>query len=123
MCGSHEMMCAADGKCLNLAFQCDGISQCSDGSDEQQCNKGNYYYYYFFCFLFFLGCDYQCNNGKCISSVLRCDGRDDCGDNSDEASCGECQLLSYHTSIVSKPLLDLTSTSSSSFLIWQLVIS
>ena len=40
MCGSHEMMCSVDNKCINLAFQCDGISHCSDGSDEQDCNKG-----------------------------------------------------------------------------------
>lgn len=38
-CGEAEFRCA-DGRCIGYELQCNGVEECSDGSDERDC--GNY---------------------------------------------------------------------------------
>ncbi|KYM75828.1 hypothetical protein ALC53_13893 [Atta colombica] len=38
-CGDTEFRCT-DGSCINYVLQCNGVNECSDGSDERDC--GNY---------------------------------------------------------------------------------
>ena len=38
-CGHFQIYCLADGKCLNKTLQCNGKSDCTDGSDESHCGK------------------------------------------------------------------------------------
>ncbi|XP_032440825.1 kunitz-type protease inhibitor 1-like [Xiphophorus hellerii] len=41
-CGSQcrpDQLTCDDGCCLDRALECDGVNQCSDGSDEKLCNK------------------------------------------------------------------------------------
>jgi hypothetical protein len=78
MCNFHVLFNVAALLCkifVNREWKCDGDTDCSDGSDEANCNES---------------CpdnQFTCQNKQCISQSWRCDGDDDCGDNSDENQC------------------------------------
>ncbi|CAK9291776.1 unnamed protein product [Gordionus sp. m RMFG-2023] len=75
-CQTDEATCQ-NGQCIKRANICDGLSHCSDGSDERNCRFQKF-------------CEpneYRCNNGRCVQKIWRCDGDDDCGDQSDELNC------------------------------------
>ncbi|XP_033097493.1 suppressor of tumorigenicity 14 protein-like isoform X2 [Anneissia japonica] len=74
-CKDNQFTCDND-KCIPWHWECDGINDCGDNSDENNCGCKNN--------------QYTCNNGNCIRSNWECDNFDDCGDNSDEDHCG-CQ--------------------------------
>ncbi|XP_072179349.1 MAM and LDL-receptor class A domain-containing protein 1-like [Diadema setosum] len=79
-CNSGEYQCN-NGHCIPDYWECDGITDCSDNSDEVHCGKLATTVY----------CDgnsFQCSNGNCIPASWKCDGWDDCSDGSDEVSCG-----------------------------------
>ncbi|XP_019632080.1 PREDICTED: MAM and LDL-receptor class A domain-containing protein 1-like [Branchiostoma belcheri] len=81
-CGVRELRCT-NGQCVSAMFQCDGVSDCSDNSDEVGCTG-----------------DFPCNGSSvycgstssCLSQTTRCDGTDDCTTGADEALCGSCPI-------------------------------
>ncbi|CAL1298853.1 unnamed protein product [Larinioides sclopetarius] len=75
-CSRTEATCQ-NGECIPRAYACDGDFDCTDRSDEQNCD------YQYQC----QPNEFQCDNKKCVLKVWRCDGDNDCGDNSDEKSC------------------------------------
>ncbi|XP_048238836.1 basement membrane-specific heparan sulfate proteoglycan core protein-like isoform X2 [Haliotis rufescens] len=75
-CGVDEATCAS-GECIPRDYLCDGENDCTDKSDETNCN-------------FALPCEpneFRCANGRCAMKIWRCDGDNDCGDDSDETNC------------------------------------
>jgi len=62
-----------DGSSTASAAQCDGQLDCSNGSDEADCDD-----YYF-----------TCGDGTQINGTLLCNGIRDCADYSDEDTCAE----------------------------------
>ena len=61
--------------CVNLSAKCDSERDCSDGSDETNCEEEH--------------CldNFQCMSGQCLKRHLVCNGIKDCGDGSDEIEC------------------------------------
>lgn len=77
-CTSGQHLCGGnDEKCIPWFWKCDGLRDCSDGSDEpstcpiRRCRVGTF----------------QCGNGNCTLSSTICDGTNDCGDDTDELNC------------------------------------
>ncbi|XP_062857750.1 low-density lipoprotein receptor class A domain-containing protein 3 [Trichomycterus rosablanca] len=73
-----NFMCG-DGVCISASWQCDGVPDCSDKSDEKACPKVKSK-----CAPKFFGC---ANGVHCIIGRFRCNGIRDCPDGSDEDNC------------------------------------
>ncbi|KAH0951737.1 hypothetical protein HN011_001953 [Eciton burchellii] len=72
-----ELRCRS-GACVPLESRCDGVLQCNDGSDEDNCPTiGD-------------GCsagEFACDVNRCILESQRCNFVEDCQDGSDEHDC------------------------------------
>ncbi|XP_060522093.1 prolow-density lipoprotein receptor-related protein 1 isoform X3 [Cylas formicarius] len=71
-CSTDEFMCVGDTICIPVSWHCNGVYDCSDGSDEIECKHHCRFD------------KFQCKNGECIPKAWQCDGSPDCSDQSDE---------------------------------------
>ncbi|TKC52997.1 hypothetical protein EI555_015648, partial [Monodon monoceros] len=67
---------ACGGRCIPVAWLCNGEQECPDGADEQ-CEEVCHGHPQ----------AWQCDDGRCISIHWLCDGVSDCLDGSDEVNC------------------------------------
>ncbi|KYB26208.1 vitellogenin receptor isoform X1 [Tribolium castaneum] len=77
-CTDNDFFCQ-NFECVPSKMQCDGNPDCSDGSDEHDCDMFHCASPDFF----------RCKNSRCISSAFVCDLENDCDDFSDEENCEE----------------------------------
>ncbi|XP_008302316.1 low-density lipoprotein receptor-related protein 5-like, partial [Stegastes partitus] len=74
-CSTEQFTCSTgEIDCIPMAWRCDGLPECEDSSDEDNCPV---------CSAF----QFQCDKGGCIDAQKRCDGEPDCADHSDEQDC------------------------------------
>ncbi|XP_038620334.1 low-density lipoprotein receptor class A domain-containing protein 3 isoform X2 [Tachyglossus aculeatus] len=85
-----NFMCS-NGRCIPGAWQCDGLPDCFDESDEKECPKHKSK-----CGPTFFPC---ANGVHCIIGRFRCNGFEDCPDGSDEENCTNpllCSTARFH---------------------------
>ena len=82
-CLAPNFFKCSNDKCILNRARCDGVNDCLDFSDEQNCPTYH--------------CNqdqFKCRNGTCIPSNKRCDGKYDCSDFSDEMRCPQTTCYS-----------------------------
>ncbi|XP_029343828.1 modular serine protease isoform X3 [Acyrthosiphon pisum] len=91
--GVTEYGCGS-GECIDVSNTCNGIRDCSDGSDETS----------LLCETVLCPAQYtfRCKYGACISNKNICDGIEQCADGSDEEKCPNSTLISTFTSSIPK---------------------
>ncbi|KAK6966048.1 basement membrane-specific heparan sulfate proteoglycan core protein, partial [Biomphalaria glabrata] len=74
-CNEATEFTCDNGQCVPLRARCNRRFECSDQSDETNCD-----------------CDpltqFKCADGQCVASSARCNRRFECSDRSDEENCG-----------------------------------
>ena len=88
-CRGQQFQCL-DKSCIPAAFECNNITDCTDGSDEENCSHVCTQASCEGCAWPQCRCAhgyYQCERGGCIPVDTVCDGTDNCADRSDEAHC------------------------------------
>ena len=97
-CQNGGFWCSSD-QCISSSERCNGVSSCSDGSDEMNCSKfltvANLCTKQLSMYLTTIStasCQsgaFRCSNGQCIPSSSHCDRVQDCTDGNDETECSK----------------------------------
>ncbi|KAJ1361213.1 hypothetical protein KIN20_020412 [Parelaphostrongylus tenuis] len=75
MCFANEFACIVSEQCIDLNRRCNGITECNDGTDENNCDVcGN-------------GLIHCAKSDECIANEKRCDGMRQCPNGEDELLC------------------------------------
>lgn len=75
-CEHEDQFRCKSGECIIKTKRCNSYYDCTDRSDEEDCDKKE--------------CnsnEFQCHEGECISKYLVCNKQNDCADLSDEMNC------------------------------------
>ncbi|XP_071041955.1 low-density lipoprotein receptor-related protein 1B [Parasteatoda tepidariorum] len=91
ICSPDKFRCLTGVACIPKEWVCNGRSDCSDSSDENNCEVCK------------TG-QFRCHNGDCIERMLKCDGIPNCKDHSDE----ECCQMNKFQCLISRECLSLT---------------
>ncbi|KHJ89205.1 hypothetical protein OESDEN_10977, partial [Oesophagostomum dentatum] len=75
LCAADEFACIVSEQCIEANRRCNGITECTDGTDEMNCDVcGN-------------GLFHCAKSGECIPMEERCDGKRQCPHAEDEMLC------------------------------------
>ncbi|KAK6617378.1 hypothetical protein RUM43_014387 [Polyplax serrata] len=76
-CASDEFKCHDNSRCVPTSRVCDGVHDCSDSSDEENCSAPPV------C----SGDQFRCDDDTCLRSDQRCNGVHECRNGEDERGC------------------------------------
>jgi hypothetical protein len=87
--GNADTFKCLDGTCISQAGRCNGVNNCGDASDEQNCDHPLSYLGQEFTTPadFHSDVHFTCASGNVIDKVGLCNGFNNCGDGSDENEC------------------------------------
>lgn len=77
VCPASSFTCKTEDECIEHKYVCDGVPDCTDGSDEEKTSDGPCP----------KRCELMCDGSRCIEKHQICDAVADCDDEQDEISC------------------------------------